>query len=68
MHICMKKKKGKEKYYLNVAVSVMVGLGQAFLPNLQPGVFKERTIDDLFLIYIVIIPILIKIMKTIAII
>jgi len=38
----MKKKKGKEKYYLKVAVLVVVRLGQALLPN-QDNVVVHRT-------------------------
>jgi len=38
----MKKKKGKENYYLKVAVPVVIGLDQALLPN-QDNVVVHRT-------------------------
>ena len=52
----MKKKKGKETCYLNVVLPVVVGLGQALLPNLNIVIIMKPTFDDLFPIYRVTTP------------
>ena len=57
----MDEKEGNEKCYLKVVVSVVVGLGQALLPNLNIMDY-QGTHDDLFYIYSVIIPNMIRIM------
>jgi len=54
---------GKKKCYLKVVVLVMAGLGQVLLPNLNNVVVGGTHFDDLFSIYIVTIPNLIRIMQ-----
>ena len=56
IHVCMKKKKGKEKCDLKVVIPVVTELSQVLLPYLNLWIIKEPIFYDLFPMYIVIIP------------
>ena len=63
MHKCIKKEENEGKYYLKVVIPVVIGLGQALLPNQDNMVVHRTTFIALFSIYIFTVPNMKKIMK-----
>ena len=57
------KEEREGKYYLKVVVLVVVGLGQALLPNQDNVVVTEPTFIDLFSMYRITIPNMNRIME-----